>query len=149
MPQPPKTTATDSKAALDALDTPALRERWCRQFGTDQAPRLKRQLLIGALAHAQQLKAHGGLKARARRTLSEIACQSERQLNNAPVVTPGTRLVREWQGQSHTVETAANGYLWQGRQFTSLSAVAREITGTRWSGPRFFGLNASKAGKSK
>ena len=61
---------------------------------------------------------------------------------------PGTRLIREWQGQTHEVTIMDKGYLWQGKQYRSLTAIAQDITGTRWSGPRFFGLNDKKL-KSK
>jgi hypothetical protein len=58
----------------------------------------------------------------------------------AGALTPGSRLVREWHGRSHTVEVGDNGFLYAGRRYRSLSEVARAITGARWSGPRFFGL---------
>jgi hypothetical protein len=54
--------------------------------------------------------------------------------------TPGTRLIREWHGQTHLVDVLEKGMLYQGRTYRSLSEVARVITGARWSGPRFFGL---------
>ena len=57
---------------------------------------------------------------------------------------PGTRLIREWQGQTHEVTIMDKGYHWQGKQYRSLTAIAQEITGTKWSGPRFFGLNDKK-----
>ena len=57
---------------------------------------------------------------------------------------PGTRLIREWQGRTHEVTIMDNGYLWQGKQYRSLTAIAQDITGTKWSGPRFFGLNDKK-----
>ena len=53
---------------------------------------------------------------------------------------PGTRLVREWNGRTYHVEVVADGFVWNGRTHRSLSAIAREITGAQWSGPRFFGL---------
>jgi len=61
---------------------------------------------------------------------------------------PGTRLIREWQGQTYEVTVMDKGYHWQGKQYRSLTAIAQEITGTKWSGPRFFGLNDKKQ-KSK
>lgn len=64
------------------------------------------------------------------------------------VYQPGTRLIREWQGQTHEVTIMDKGYHWQGKQYRSLTAIAYEITGTKWSGPRFFGLNDKKP-KSK
>ncbi len=149
MPSSTTTRPKDLRHALQTLDTSALRALWCEQFGTATAPGLRRELLVGALTYAQQVKAHGGLKARVQRRLTDAVAKPDKPLCSTPSVASGTRLVREWQGQTHTVETSVSGYLWQGRQFTSLSAVARAITGTRWSGPRFFGLDAGTAGSLK
>jgi hypothetical protein len=148
MPLSPTALPNDPLQAFQALDTSALRALWCEQFSTAAAPGLRRELLIGALAHAQQVKAHGGLKTRIRRTLTDTVAHPDKPLHSSPTLASGTRLVREWQGQTYTVESSTHGYLWQGRQFASLSAVARAITGTRWSGPRFFGLDAGNAGYS-
>ena len=63
----------------------------------------------------------------------------------APVLQPGTRLVREWNGTTHIVEVIEGGYVWNGDRLRSLSAIARSITGARWSGPRFFGLSSEDA----
>jgi hypothetical protein len=67
---------------------------------------------------------------------------------NKKAYQPGTRLIREWQGQTYEVTVMDKGYHWQGKQYRSLTAIAHEITGTKWSGPRFFGLNDKKQ-KSK
>lgn len=149
MPSSTTTHQKDLRHALQTLDTSVLRALWCEQFGTAIAPGLRRELLVGALTYAQQVKAHGGLKSDIRRKLKDAVTNPEKPLNNLPAVASGTRLVREWQGQTHMVEASTHGYLWQGRQFASLSAVARAITGTRWSGPRFFGLDAGNSGHSK
>jgi hypothetical protein len=69
---------------------------------------------------------------------------SRRTQNWSKSLTPGTQLIREWQGQLHIVEILELGFRWNDKQFESLSAVARQITGTRWSGPRFFGLVREK-----
>ena len=61
------------------------------------------------------------------------------------MLDPGARLVREWNGVSHTVDVTDHGFEWRGERYGSLSAIAREITGARWSGPRFFGLNGRAA----
>jgi hypothetical protein len=61
---------------------------------------------------------------------------------SAPEITPGTRLVREWNGRTIDVIATKGGMLWEGRTYRSLSAIAREVTGTAWSGPRFFGIGA-------
>ena len=62
-----------------------------------------------------------------------------------PRLGAGVLLVREWQGKTHRVEVTADGYAWNGQQFTSLSVIARAITGSRWNGPRFFGLRTKAA----
>ncbi len=92
-----------------------------------------------AIAYGVQVKAFGGLSARMLRALRAAA-----KANGGPaLIKPpscGTRLVREWNGALHEVEVLEDGYLWRGEQTRSLSAIARAITGTKWSGPRFFGL---------
>jgi hypothetical protein len=65
---------------------------------------------------------------------------SSRQTRRMARLSPGTRLVREWNGRTHTVEVTSAGYSWNERTWRSLSAIAEAITGARWSGPRFFGL---------
>ncbi len=99
--------------------------------------------LLGALvAYEIQAASRGGLPARLRSQLLMIA-------QNAPIVlTPslrsGSRLVREWNGTSHIVDVVKDGFVYRGQTYKSLSAIAREITGARWSGPRFFGLKSSQ-----
>lgn len=66
--------------------------------------------------------------------------QAKPQRNLRKSLEPGTRLVREWNGSTHVVEVTERGFVWNGQAYRSLSAVARAITGARWSGPRFFGL---------
>ena len=77
------------------------------------------------------------------RTLARIAGGKDR--TGRPKLRPGGRLVREWNGVTHVVDVVADGYLWRGTRYRSLSAVAREITGAHWSGPRFFGLRPGDA----
>jgi Protein of unknown function (DUF2924) len=110
-------------------------------FGRDAAPRLSRALMEKAIAYEVQVKAFGALPARTRRALREAAKADGRSgISNLP--SRGTRLVREWNGALHEVEVLEDGYLWRGARHRSLSAIARAITGTKWSGPRFFGLVA-------
>lgn len=125
---------------LEALDRPALLQRWRSAFGQDAPPRLSRALMKKAIAHNIQIKACGGLSARVIRALKVVAKPDARPAALARPPGPGTRLVREWNGVLYEVEVLDGGFLWQGRQHRSLSAIAREITGTRWSGPRFFGI---------
>lgn len=84
---------------------------------------------------------HGGLtKGTLRRLQSSLEDLSNRTHRRAASFKAGTRLIREWHGQTHTVIILEKGVEWQGQRYASLSVVAREITGARWSGPRFFGL---------
>ena len=128
-------------AALAEMDRVALLQRWRRAFGRDAPPRLSRALIEKAIAYNLQVEALGGLPPRTRRALRAAAKADGRStLTNLP--SRGTRLIREWHGSLHEVEVLEDGYLWRGVRHRSLSAIARAITGTRWSGPRFFGLVA-------
>jgi hypothetical protein len=124
-------------AALESLDRPALLERWESAFGREPPPRLSRPLLEKALAHDLQVRAHGGLS---RRTVRALKAAIKPRGPGTRTPGTGTRLIREWNGVLHEVEVLENGYLWQGKRHRSLSAIARVITGTKWSGPRFFGI---------
>ena len=128
---------------LTQLPTADLRLKWVAHFGGN-APKLKRELLLAALAYQLQVQALGGLKPRARQQLRDALSPANTAAPRACALPAGTRLVREWQGDTHVVEVSTDGYLWQGQKRGSLSAIAREITGTRWSGPRFFGLHDAK-----
>lgn len=126
--------------ALPGMDGKALRERWVALTGR-VVPRVSPSLLRLALAWELQASVHGGLP---RRTSQKLA-----QLAGAKTVTrdtrPGMRLVREWNGRVHVVMVGEDGVVrWNERTWNSLSEVARAITGTRWSGPAFFGLKTKK-----
>jgi len=125
-------------AALGALDRSALRQRWRSAFGRDAAPRLSRPLMEKAIAHDIQVKAYGGLSARTIRALKAAAKPVMSAASRPP--SRGTRLVREWNGILHEVDVVDDGFLWRGQRYRSLSAIAVAITGTKWSGPRFFGI---------
>lgn len=128
--------------ALARLDLEGLRAEWRRRYGPP--PRLRSPDLVRRmLAWRIQVAAFGGLDAETRRQLRRPS--AARAL--APAPTPGTRISREWQGVVHEVEVVAGGFVHDGRQFASLSEVARAITGSRWNGPRFFGLREPKAPK--
>ena len=96
-----------------------------------------------------QEQAYGGLSPAPRKRLSDLARKFEAnpnaELSGAPRIKPGTRLIRDWRGQSHRVTVLDNGYEYAGKRYSSLSKVARLITGTRWSGPLFFGLRGTHA----
>ena len=106
--------------------------------------------MIPFLAYKIQERAHGGLGPRTRAELRRIARGLERPPGSAEPRTqrrikPGTRLVRQWRGETHEVAVGESGFEYRGTDYRSLSEIARKITGTRWSGPAFFGLNDVKA----
>lgn len=127
---------------LAALSRADLVTRWQEHYGAPPPRGMSQRLMIGALAYAQQAKQQGGASAALSRRLAKLIAGTP--INEAPaprVLKLGARLVREWNGKTHTVEAVENGFLWKGAHFRSLSAVARAITGARWSGPRFFGID--------
>lgn len=101
--------------------------------------RISREMLVRILAWHIQAQAIGGYDTSTRRRLKHAAKGRVTPRASARL-KPGARLVREWNGVSHTVDIVEGGAIWQGQRYRSLSAVARAITGARWSGPRFFGL---------
>src|SRR5216684_6472011 len=129
--------------------TPAdLKERWRALYCTEPPQRISRDLLVRALAYRIQEKALGGLKPSTRRLLAKVAAaaSAHRPMRMAPQPTlkPGTVLLREWHGTQHQVIVRENGIVFNGKQYKSLSQVAYRITGTKWSGPLFFGLRANR-----
>jgi hypothetical protein len=126
---------------LTSLSREDLAGRWTSIFGSPSPRGVKRGLLERACAYELQARALGGLKPSARRSLLAIATGKAGKrppVKNA--LRPGTRLVREWHGIVHQVDVADKSIVWKGQTYSSLSAVATAITGSRWSGPRFFGL---------
>jgi len=131
-------------AALPELSKTALCELWKQLFDTTPSPELRRDLMIPILAFRLQEQAFGTLKSAPRARLHQFSqafkANSSSEVLSAPQLRPGTRLVREWRNQVHLVNVKTNGYEYQGARYKSLSEVARLITGTRWSGPLFFGI---------
>lgn len=141
----PKATIEDNLVELAGLSREELAEKWRKRFGHAPPKGCGRSLLELAEAYAMQAMAFGALKPSLRRKLEgEVQCsrksRSARRTMKASHLTPGTRLVREWNGKTHHVDVVDSGFFWNGARHQSLSAIAREITGARWSGPRFFGL---------
>ena len=131
-------------AGLPALSLEALRERWRSLYGSPAPRSLRRGLLIRAVAYQLQVKAFGGLSAATKKKLREIAVAArEGRFDPAvigPRVKPGTRLIRVWQGETHSVLVLDDGFEWDGTRYRSLSLVAKTITGTNWNGWTFFGV---------
>jgi hypothetical protein len=126
----------DKMLALTTMSSAQLRDAW-RVLKASPVPLISPSMLRLALGYELQAQALGGL--------SRISQQRLAQLGSAKTVTqaarPGTRLIREWNGTAHIVTIDEDGVIrWNDRNWNSLSEVAREITGTRWSGPAFFGL---------
>ena len=136
----------DELAELRGLDATTLRQRWRVLYRTEAPVRIGQALLLQAVAYRLQERVLGGLKSSTRRLLERTAEDKvdRRPPTEAPAtkVTPGSVLIREWHGVSHRVTVLADGVLLRGARYRSLSEVARKITGSRWSGPRFFGLRA-------
>jgi len=140
-------------ATLPALSLDELRREWKRHLRTPPPATRSRELLRGLIAWTLQDAAFGGLSADARRRLARLADTLERKPGHSPppkpTLRPGTVLTREWRGTLHQVRVTADGFEHQGTRFASLSEIARIITGTRWSGPAFFGLTAPAKRKAK
>jgi hypothetical protein len=134
----------EALSRLPTLDIGELREQWRGLYKTQAPPNLSRELLVRAVAHRMQELALGALRPEPRRQLMRIAQQfkqtGEATIRARPELRSGTRLIREWQGRTYDVLVLDDGFSWQGIRYRSLSAIARKITGTAWSGPLFFGL---------
>jgi Protein of unknown function (DUF2924) len=132
---------------LEAQTDDELKDRWRSLYGTNPPQKIHRSLLIAAVAHRMQEKALGALKSSVRRHLMQTA-------NNPATSRPspdhlslrpraGTVLVRDWGGVTHQAKVLEDGILFRSQRYKSLSEVARVITGSRWSGPLFFGLKSA------
>lgn len=136
--------ATKEVAALRAASHAELRLAWRRLYKKYPPKFLNRDLLELGVAWKVQERAFGGHSTATRRQLYALADALEAKADIARSrrieLRPGAKLVREWRGETHEVTVLADGFSWRGQQWRSLSLIAREITGTRWSGPRFFGI---------
>jgi len=130
---------------LSKLDIDELRERWKAMYGKAPCREIGRSFLTRAIAYRLQERAHGGLKPSTHRLLARAVEGTATGSANGPqtrMAQSGTILIREWQGTAHRVTMLDEGVSFKGKHYRSLSEVAREITGSRWSGPRFFGLRS-------
>lgn len=134
----------DELAGLPGLPRSDLVGRWQATYGADPPKGISRQLLVRAIAYEIQAARYGGLKPKTLRRLRKTneGSPKGRETPGRPrrQLQPGSRLIREWNGETHVVEVLDGGLIWNDKHYRSLSAVARAITGARWSGPRFFGL---------
>ena len=125
-----------------------VKARWEEVFGSPPPPYLSVAFMEKALAHEMQCRRHGGLSAATRKALARIAGGQAIAEASRGSLKPGAHLVREWNGRTYQVEVTDTGYRLDGRTWPSLTAIARHITGTNWSGPRFFGLNRGAGGSA-
>lgn len=134
---------SDQLSSLSHLQKSGLVELWQKLFKT-HPPDLRKDLLIQFLAYRLQEEEFGGLGDRSHRRVRElagsIAATSRPSGFQKLAIKPGTRLIREWKHQVHVVNVEEGNYEYKGARYESLSEIARLITGTRWSGPLFFGL---------
>ncbi|MDU8913210.1 DUF2924 domain-containing protein [Aestuariicoccus sp. MJ-SS9] len=124
-------------ARIETMDRAALVAAWTDLFGTPVPKSLSQAFLRRFLAFELQSRRYGGLP---KGFLADLGHRARVRGAVSPALQPGGRLLREWNGVTHEVEVMEAGYRWNRNTYRSLSAVARAITGARWSGPRFFGL---------
>jgi len=146
--QPPSPSPEHSQSKSSGLDE--LRSEY-KRLHHSEAPRLSRDLLVRSIGYHRQEIEQGGLGKSTRRKLKTIAkaLRSTGRVGPAPSfnLKPGARLVREWHGRTHTVTVTDEGFEYAGTSYSSLTKIAKKITGAHWSGPRFFGLLAAGAAR--
>ena len=143
------TSAEDEIAHLRGLDLGGLRARWQSGFQRSAPAHLTRHLLFAVTAYRLQADRFGDLDRETKQVLDRTGARETGPAmfirlasfdQKRTELTPGTVLVREWDRRSHRVMVMADGFAWNGQTYDSLSKVAFAITGTKWNGPRFFGL---------
>jgi hypothetical protein len=144
-------------ARLRGLDVGELRARWHTVFRRAAPPHLPRHLLLRILAYRLQADQFGDLDLDTRRVLDRVGSGSRQELDrlladltrSRTELRPGTLLTREWDGHLQQVMVLADGFAWNGKTYGSLSKVAFAITGSRWNGPRFFGLRDRRSSEAR
>ena len=152
-----KTSVEDEIAHLRGLDLRGLRARWQSVFQRPAPAHLTRHLLFAVIAYRIQADRYGDLDQTTKQVLDRTESKEAGPVTSARLASfdqkrtelpPGTILIREWDRRSQRVMVMADGFAWNGQTYDSLSKVAFAITGTRWNGPRFFGLR-DKEDRSK
>lgn len=133
---------------LCAIGLSGVRQKWHEVFGKQPPNALTQDLMVRQLAWRLQEEAFGGHGRETLKLLDAYGRQDASKVVLFRRLKPGTSVVREYQGVRHVVTISEGGFVWQDKTYTSLSAIAREITGARWNGPRFFGLRAQDDGKA-
>ena len=137
---------------LERLSRAELRVLWEREFAEKPPASLGHDILALGIAYARQERRYGGLSKPVAKELDRLLARALREgatdagsHPTVPLPRTGTILVREWQGKTHHVTVVDDGFLWNGKLHRSLSSIARAITGTKWNGPRFFGMREVKS----
>jgi hypothetical protein len=134
-------------AGLATMSPTQLRHRWEEVFGGGAPVAFGPDLLVRSIAYRLQEKAFGRLPSKAEREIRRMAEMLNKGMApSLPRLRPGTRLARDWHGRTHHVLVTDQGFRYRERDYRSLTAIACEITGARWSGPRFFGLQQKGRG---
>jgi Protein of unknown function (DUF2924) len=145
--QPTDPAVEDELDRLATMPIALLRARYREVVRSDPPKAFGPGLLRRSIAHRIQEKAYGGLAAPTRRPLDQLVkaamAKPNGRLELPRRIKPGSELVRTWKGKSYRVMVMADGFAYDGQRFTSLSEIASEITGTKWNGPRFFGLRSA------
>ncbi len=128
---------------LDGMGRTSLLALWQQIFDTPVPRMLSQSFLRRFIAFELQSRRHGGLSRQVTSILEKGPDKPQKVAS--PALKPGGRLLREWNGVTHVIDVSESGFTWNGTTYRSLSAIAREITGAHWSGPRFFGLNRKAA----
>jgi hypothetical protein len=137
-------------ASLRSLPIKELKQQWRSLYSSEPPHRVSRELLTRAVAYRIQEQALGGLRPSTRRLLERLAsdAHSGRPLKLSPCAPVSAGTARDWQGITHEVKVLDRGVLYKRKRYRSLSEVARLITGSRWSGPLFFGLRSKRHGET-
>ncbi len=152
----------DQVTALASLPRDELTAQWQKTHGSPPPKGIRHELLVRSAVWHLQARHFGGLPPATRRTLKAAMAEVVRGMDKAPSpsvasrdlaasadvpghrcrtpVSPGARLLRDWNGKTHVVDVIEDGFVFQAKVYRSLTAIARQITGAHWSGPRFFGL---------
>jgi len=146
-PKPTTAQLAEQLAALTSLSRDKLKERWRSLYGNEPPRNSSQEFLRGAIGYRLQERAFGGLKPAIRRLLERAAGDASEgkpiRLDPVRKTAPGTVLLREWHGTRHQVTVVGDGAVYRGQRYRSLSEIARVITGSKWSGPLFFGLRSA------
>jgi hypothetical protein len=131
---------------LAEMPTDELKAEWTRRYAAP-TPNLSPELLRLGIAYRLQEQRFGGVSRSTKSLLRELTARPKEAERKSPPprkLTIGTRLIRDWHGVGHTVTVLENGFEYDGKQWRSLTAIAKSITGSHWSGPRLFGLSGRK-----